>query len=125
MRKPNSTEKNHTLWESTVGAAGGFVDAVRNEKKIRQVLVATIVASSVCAVADVGYFQILMVLFSWVVSFICETFNTAIEKAVDYSCGTQYHPLIREAKDYASACTFVSLIFAGSLTLFVLYDRLF
>lgn len=125
MRKPGSTEKYRTLWQSTVGAANGFYQAVRDEKKIRQVFFAMVIATAVCSVFDVGYFQILMVIFSWIVSFICETFNTALEKALDFAAGNQYHELIRQGKDYASACTFVSLLFAGSLTLFVLWDRIF
>lgn len=120
-----SIKKNHTLIQSTISAARGFFDAIRVEKKIRQIFIVTIVVTAVCAWADVGYFQILMVIFSWVVSFICETFNTALEKAVDFACGERFHPLIKQAKDYAAACTFVSVIFAGSLSLFVLYDRIF
>lgn len=125
LRKPNSTEKNHNLLESGISAACGFFDAVRSESKIRQVFLAMIGVTAVCVVADVGYFQILMVIFSWVVSLICEMFNTALEKALDYACDKEYHPLIKQGKDYASACTFVSLLFAISLTLFLLWDRIF
>ena len=59
---------------------------------------------------------------SWVVSLICELFNTALEKAMDYTSGKEYHVLIRQGKDYAAACTFAALVFAGCLTLFVLYQ---
>ena len=80
-------------------------------------------AITVCKFADVGYFQILIVTLSWVLSLICEMFNTALEKALDYTCGMKFHPLIREGKDYAAACTFVALTFAVLLTAFVLYER--
>ena len=123
MRKRNSTEKYNNLFESTVGAAGGFIDAIRTEKKIRQVFLAMVGITIICIVADVGYFQILMVIFSWVLSLICEMFNTALEKALDFACDKEYHPLIRQGKDYAAACTFVSLVFAISLTLWVLWGR--
>ena len=123
MRKSNSTAKYNNFWESTVGAASGLFYAVRTEKKIRQVFWAMAGATIVCAIADVGYFQILMVIFSWIVSLICEMFNTALEKALDYASGKEFHPLIRQGKDYAGACTFVALTFAVLLTLFVLWER--
>jgi diacylglycerol kinase len=120
-RDRKSTEKYNNLIESTIGAATGFLYAVRKEKKIRQVLVSLVIASFICGVADVGYFQILMVIFSWVVALICEMFNTALEHALDYASGKEFHPLIRRGKDYAGACTFVSLVFAVSLTIIMLW----
>ena len=117
------TRKNSTLWKSTVTAARGFLSALKSEKKIRQVVLAMVAVTGVCWIADVGYFQILMVMFSWVVSLICEMFNTALEKALDYASGKEYHPLIRSGKDYASACTFLAVVFASLLSLFVLFDR--
>ena len=124
MRAPNSTEQYHNLWESTVGAAKGFFSAIRHEKKIRQVFLALVVVTAICKTMDVGYFQILMVVFAWVLALICEMFNTALEKALDYASGKEYHPLIRQGKDYAAACTFIAIIFASFLTLFVLWERL-
>ena len=117
--------RNRSLLTSTLTAAGGFVAAVKTEKKIRQVVTAAVAVTTVCAIADIGYFQILMVIFSWIVALICEMFNTALEKALDYASGTEYHTLIRQGKDYAAACTFVALCFAGTLTLLVLWKRLF
>ena len=117
------TDPNSPLWKSTVTAARGFVFAIRTEKKIRQVVIAMVCVVAVCMLADVGYFQILMVIFSWVLALICEMFNTALEKALDYASEKEYHILIRQGKDYAAACTFVALIFAGCLTLFVLSER--
>ena len=123
MRDPNSTEKYKNLWESTIAAARGLFYAIRTEKKIRHVFICLIIATAICAIADVGYFQILMVIFSWVLALICEMFNTSLEKALDYTSGREFHPLIRQGKDYAAACTFVALIFAILLMLFVLKDR--
>ena len=125
MRQRHSTEKYNTLWESTIAAAGGLVYAIRKEKKIRQVFISLVIATTICMIADIGYFQILMVIFSWVISLICEILNTSLEKAMDYACGKEYHPLIRQGKDYAGACTFVALTFAVLLTSFVLWDRYF
>ncbi len=116
-------DPNSSLWKSTVTAARGFFSAVWTEKKVRQVVIAMAAVVTVCMFADVGYFQILMVIFSWVLALICEMFNTALEKALDYASGKEYHILIRQGKDYAAACTFVALIFAGCLTLFVLSER--
>ena len=124
MRNPKSIAKYSNLFESTVGAARGLWDAICTEKKIRQVFLAMTIVTAICTIADVGYFQILMVIFSWVVALICEMFNTALEKALDHA-SSEYHPLIRQGKDYAAACTFVALVFAVSLALFVLWGRHF
>ncbi len=123
MRKLDSTEKCRTLWDSTLCAARGFFYAVRTEDKVRLVFILMSVATAVCFFSDIGYFQILMVVFAWVLVLICEMFNTSLEKALDYASGKEFHPLIRQGKDYAAACTFISIIFAGSLTLFVLCER--
>jgi diacylglycerol kinase len=124
-RKRHSTEKYNNLLESTLGAATGLIYAIRTEKKIRQVFVSLVIAMAICLFGDVGYFQILMVVFAWVLALICEIFNTALEKAMDYACGKEFHPLIRQGKDYAGACTFVALVFAVSLTIIVLWGRHF
>ena len=123
MRPSNSTEQYKNFWESTQGAAKGFFSAIRYERKIRQVFLAMVVTTTICKIMDVGYFQILMVIFSWVVALICEILNTALEKAMDFACGKEFHPLIRQGKDYASACTFVSIVFAVALAFFVLWER--
>ena len=125
MRDQNSTEKYKNLWESTIAAACGLFYAIRTEQKIRQVFICLVIATAICAIADVGYFQTLVIIFSWVLALICEMFNTALEKALDYTSGREFHPLIRQGKDYAAACTFVALIFAILLMLFVLKDRYF
>jgi diacylglycerol kinase (ATP) len=114
--------KNSSLLRSTVTAARGFADAVRTERKIRQVVIAATIVTSVCGIMDVGYFQILMIIFSWVVALICEMLNTALEKALDYTSGKEYHPLIRSGKDYAAASTFVAIMFASALAIFVLIE---
>ena len=116
---------DRTLLTSTRTAAGGFIAAVKTEKKIRQVVLAMGGAGVVCKFADIGYLQIWMVLLSWLLSLICEMFNTALEKTLDYASGKEYHPLIRQGKDYAAACTFLALCFAGTLTLFFLWARYF
>lgn len=123
MEKPHLS-KNSTLLKSTVTAAMGLFHAVKTERKIRQVVVAGILVTAVCVVVKIGYFQTMMVIFSWVIALICEMFNTALEKALDYASGKEYHPLIRDGKDYASACTFIALVFAGSLAIFLIIDRL-
>jgi len=125
IKLPPKPYENHTLWASTLCAARGFVSAVRSEKKVRHVVIAATAVTAACVVADVGYFQILMIVFSWILALICEMFNTALEKALDYSGGKEWHPLIRDGKDYASACTFVSVLFASLLSISILWDRLF
>lgn len=122
MRSPNSTESYKNFWEASIGAACGFYLAVTKEKKIGQVFTAMTASMIICAIADVGYFEILMVIFSWVLALICEIFNTAIEKVLDYTSGREFHPLVKQGKDYAAACTFVAIVFAGILSSIILWN---
>ncbi len=116
--------KNSSLLRSTITASTGLINAIKTERKVRQVVIAAVIVTAVCSAADVGYFQILMTIFSWVLALICEMFNTALEKALDYASGKEYHPLIRAGKDYASACTFVAIVFAGALAVFVFIEAI-
>jgi len=116
--------KNSSLLRSTITASTGLINAIKTERKVRQVVIAAVIVTAVCSAADVGYFQILMTIFSWVLALICEMFNTALENALDYASGKEYHPLIRSGKDYAAACTFVAIIFASALSLFVLSEAI-
>ncbi len=125
MQEKNSTKPYRNFWESTKGASSGFMYALRHEKKVRHVCYALITAVLLCILADVGYFQIMIVILSWIISLICEIFNTALEKALDYACNKEFHPLVKQGKDYASACTFISLVFAVSLTIIVVWSRHF
>lgn len=125
MREKNSIKPYSNFWESSKGAFFGFVDALRMEKKIRQVAIALTVAVVLCMIADIGYFQILIVILSWLMALICEIFNTAIEKALDHSSGREFHPLVKQGKDYASACTFITITFAVVLTLILIFGRHF
>ena len=79
--------------------------------------------TAIAALLDVGYFQILIIIFAWVLALICELFNTALESALDYASGKEIHSLIRQAKDYGSACTFVAVVFATCLTLFIIIGK--
>lgn len=114
--------KNSSLVKSTITAASGLLHAIKTEKKIRQVIMTATATTAVCWVVNVGHLQILLVMLSWVIALICEMFNTALEKALDYASGKEYHPLVRAGKDYASACTFIALFFAIALALFVLIE---
>jgi len=125
MREKNSTKPYTNFWESTKGAASGFFYALRQEKKVRQTFYALIIAVVLCVFADVGYFQILIVILSWMICLICEIFNTALEKGLDYACDKEFHPLVKQGKDYASACTFISVVFAVCLTVMVVWSRHF
>ncbi len=118
-------QRNTTLFQSAACACAGLMNAIRTESKVRQVVIAAFAVTAVSAWLDVGYFQILMIVFSWVVALICEMFNTALEKALDYASGTEYHPLIRDGKDYASACTFIAILFASTLALIVWWGRFY
>ena len=53
---------------------------------------------------------------AWAVVLLAELLNSAVEAVVDL-VSPEWHPLARQAKDYASAAVFVAIVLTGALWL--------
>ena len=117
--------KNPTFWKSTLIAAQGFVTIFKSERKIRLAFVVVLIFFGLAVWLKVAYLEILFILFAWIQVIVGEIFNTSLEKAMDYSSGKEFHPLIKRGKDYAAASVFVLSVLASAVSLYILGNKLF
>ena len=117
--------KNPTFLKSTLVAARGFVTVFNSERKIRLACVVMLIFVALAVWTKTSYTNTLLILFAWTQVVVGEIFNTSLEKAMDYSSGREFHPLIKRGKDYAAASVFVLSVFASAVSLFVLGRRYF
>ena len=96
----------------------------RNEWKIRFAFFIGILALAAAIWLRVSYLEKLFILAVWIQVIVGEIFNTSLEKAMDYSSGKSFHPLIQRGKDYAAASVFVLSCLATFITVFILAKHL-
>ncbi len=114
-----ATWKNPTFFHSTAIAARGFATVFRHEWKVRLAFAVLIICVSLAVWLNASYMEIMLILLAWTQVIVGEIFNTSIEKAMDYSSGHEFHPLIRLGKDYAAASVFVLTVFASVVSLVI------
>lgn len=117
--------KNPTFLKSWAIAAHGFVLVFKYERKIRMAAAALFIFLALAFWLETSLLEKLFILAAWIQVIVGETFNTAIEKAVDYASGKEFHPLIKLAKDYAAASVFVLSLLAAVISLFILGSKFF
>lgn len=101
---------------ATRHSLAGLVTAWQNEQAFRHegiVLGILIVLLAVCGAAPDTW---LVVVCAWLLVMVVELLNSAIEKACD-TVTLERHPLIKAAKDMASAAIFVTMVMNGLLWL--------
>jgi diacylglycerol kinase (ATP) len=123
--KNKATGKNPTFFKSTLTAAKGFVTVFRNERKVRLAAVVVLIFSGLAVWLEATTLEILFIFIAWVQVIVGEIFNTSLEKAMDYSSGREFHPLIKLGKDYAAASVFVLSVLASAISLFILGSKFF
>lgn len=111
--------KNPTFFKSTLIAAGGFKHVVKKEKKIRLAFGVVVICIAVGLSLKISHIEMILVVYAWIQVIVGEIFNTSLEKAMDYACDKEYHPLIKLGKDYAAASVFVLSVLASCITLFI------
>ncbi len=112
--------KNPTFLKSTLIAADGFKQVVKNESKIRLAFGVVAVCVGLAIWLKASYIETVLLLYAWIQVIVGEIFNTSLEKAMDYASDKAYHPLIKLGKDYAAASVFVLSVLASLLSLFIL-----
>ncbi len=117
--------KNPTLRKSTLIAAQGFMTIFKAERKIRLAFAVALIFFVLAVWLKRAYLEILFILFAWIQVIVGEIFNTSLEKAMDYSSGKEFHPLIKRGKDYAAASVFVLSVLASAVSLYILGNKLF
>lgn len=82
------------------------------EKNFRLLLGATVLISVMGYILpSISQQEMALLLLAMALVTVAETLNTAIEKTLDYASTGNYHPLIKIAKDVASAAVFIAILF--------------
>jgi|GEM_PF-1443186 len=114
--------KNSSMMRSIKVASLGFLLALRSEKSVRRIFICGASAVLICVFLGAGYLETTFLAFAWMICMTFEIFNTALEKAMDYACGKEYHPLIKKGKDFAGASVFIASSFALVLSLVIILN---
>ena len=123
--KRDETRKHPIIWKSWLTAARGFIWVVKSEKKVRLGFFVAFIFVALAIGMKASSLETLLILFAWIQVIVGEIFNTALEKAMDYSSDKEFHPLIKRGKDYAAASVFVLSVLATFISLFILSIRYF
>jgi diacylglycerol kinase (ATP) len=101
-------------------ALSGVVFTFKTQRHMRFHLYVVLVVILLCIIADVGYREMLVLLFTISLVLVAEMFNSAIEATVDL-VSPSYSPLAKFAKDIAAGAvlitTIVALVVGGLLML--------
>ncbi|MEZ5080212.1 MAG: diacylglycerol kinase [Thermoleophilia bacterium] len=101
----------------------GIVYAFRTQRNMRVHAVATATAVILALTLNVTRLELLAIVVASSLVIIAEMFNTAIEAAVD-AVVTEYHPLVKVAKDVAAGAVLVAATNASIVAYLVFYEAL-
>lgn len=119
LGKPGYTGVKRVI-KATGYSIQGLKAAFKHETAIQQEFMLLAVFTPIAFMLDVSIVEKILLIGVFVIVFICELLNSAIEAVVD-RVGTDHHELSGRAKDIGSASVFVALIFAFSTWVGVLY----
>lgn len=98
-----------SFYQSFKYAIEGFVYCVRTQRNMRIHLTAAVFVLLCSFFLRLKAFELMVLILTISLVFICEMFNTAIEKAVDVATG-EFHPFAKAAKDVAAGAVLVSAV---------------
>jgi len=101
----------------------GLASAIRHESAFRQELVIGLLVFASGAWVATAAWQVLALFCALMLVLVVELLNSGIEAAVDRA-GTAFNEYSKLAKDYGSAAVMLSLVIAGAIWCFILYDGL-
>ena len=122
FNKKTNTGLTHLL-NATRFTLAGLKSACRHESAFRQELLAfaILLPSGAYLASSLG--QVVGLLCACCLVLSVELLNSAIEAAID-RIGTEYHELSKLAKDYGSAAVMISLVMAGIVWSYIVFEAL-
>ncbi len=106
------------LWGAMKHSLSGLCIAWRGERAFRQESLVLLVLVLLLALCARPFVQWLAVLGGWLGVMIVELLNSAVEKTCDLVT-TEFRPLIKAAKDMASAAILLAMIVNAGLWIHV------
>ncbi|MUK67134.1 diacylglycerol kinase [Aliivibrio fischeri] len=116
--KPGNTGIKRII-KATGFSIQGLKAAFKHEAAVRQEFAMLVVAAPIALLLDVTVVEKILLVGVFVLIFMIELLNSAIEAVVD-RIGPEHHELSGRAKDIGSAAVFVALCFAGFTWLMIL-----
>lgn len=120
---PGKRPSHPSFKRSFLFAIQGFVGALRQERNIKVMLAAALLAVALGLVLHVDLLSWAVILLCCAVVIAAELFNTAVETVVDL-VSPEFHPLAGRAKDIAAAAVWVLSVFAALVGLLVYANAL-
>lgn len=125
LKDKNQIKKNHSLLQSMKHAGVGLKDVYRSERNFRHHVLIAIIVVLAGLIFALNYMEWILVLGCITAVLVAEIFNTAIERLADLASHGQYHPLIKQAKDFAAGGVLVTAIFAAIIGIMVFGHKIF
>ncbi len=100
------------IYAAFKNSMAGLLMAWRTEHAFRQELTLVVIGVIVALVLKISVFEKLALIVVLIMVLIVELINSAVEAVVD-RVSLDRHPLSKNAKDFASAAVFFSLVLAG------------
>jgi len=114
--------KNRKWSESFGHALDGIANTARRERNFRIQITIAVLAIALCLIFRVEIWQLMLVATAIFFVLAMELVNTAVEAAVDLSCGGRLHPLAKIAKDAAAGAVLLAAAFAVVVGVVVAVD---
>lgn len=122
-RRADALPRQGSLRWSFQWAFEGIVFALRTQRNMQVHALAGFAIFIAGLVVNITRFEMLAVLCAIALVMIAEMFNTAIEAAID-AVVTDYHPLVKVAKDVAAGAVLIAATNAVAVAYLVFYDHL-
>lgn len=110
------------IWRAAGYSWHGLRAAVRHEAAFRQELMLGIPMLVLAWVLAPGRFEALLLSLAVLMVWVVELLNSSIEAVAD-AVTLDAHPLVKRAKDIASAAVLIAMISAGLIWLVVLWPK--
>jgi diacylglycerol kinase (ATP) len=104
-------------------AFNGIVYVVRTQRNMQLHIAATVIVLVAGLALDLSRLEFVAVIAAISLVLVAEMFNTALEAAVD-AVVTDYHPLVRVAKDVAAGAVLIAAVNAVATAYLVFYPHI-
>ncbi len=110
------------FFKGFVYALRGIIYCIKNERNMRFHICAAVTVAFLSRFYSLsrGEYALLAVIFASVIS--AEAINTAVERAVDLTCGGKREPLAEAAKNCAAGAVLISALFAAAAGVILFFD---
>ena len=109
-KEENKFRYGRNFWDSVNAAIKGILHTFRYERNMRVHLIAASLVVFMGLYFNMGYLNLILLLFAITFVLITEMINTAIEHLSDIIVKREFHPRIKLAKDIAAGAVFVASI---------------